>query len=255
MQSYDRLFPNQDTIPRGGFVNLIALPLQHEPRQLGNSVFIDDQFEPFPDQWAFLVSVPRVDPSLATKIAQEAIRTDQVVGVRFIELTDDQEDSKPWTTPPSRRNREIPITGPLPSTVTAVLSQRLYIEKQGLPSGVVPRSNEERAEFLNDYAWFLVGHRPGDRDKIGVAEAAATEAVRLTGERNSSYIDTLAAVKFATGDHSAAIALESKAVDVAKRQNKDTAELSETLHRYESEGKEVVKGGDRRSADTHRPTL
>ena len=139
MQSYDRLFPNQDTMPRGGFGNLIALPLQHEPRQLGNSVFIDEQFEPFPDQWAFLASVPRIDPALATKIAQEAIRTDQVVGVRFTELTDDQEDSKPWTSPPSKRDRAVPIVGPLPSTVRAVLSQRLYIEKQGLPSALLNR--------------------------------------------------------------------------------------------------------------------
>ena len=139
MQSYDRLFPNQDTMPRGGFGNLIALPLQYEPRQLGNSVFIDEQFEPFPDQWAFLASVPRIDPAQATKIAQEAIRTDQVVGVRFTELTDDQENSKPWTIPPSKRDREIPITGPLPSTVRAVLSQRLYIEKQGLPAALLNR--------------------------------------------------------------------------------------------------------------------
>ena len=139
MQSYDRLFPNQDTMPRGGFGNLIALPLQHEPRQLGNSVFIDEQFEPFSDQWAFLASVPRIDPTVVTKIAQDAIRTDQVVGVRFIELTDGQENSKPWTIPPSKRDREIPITGPLPATVRAVLSQRLYIEKQGLPAALLNR--------------------------------------------------------------------------------------------------------------------
>ena len=139
MQSYDRLFPNQDTMPRGGFGNLIALPLQHEPRQLGNSVFIDEQFEPFPDQWEFLASVPRIDPALATKIAQEAIRADQVVSVRFTELTDVQEDAKPWTIPPSKRDREIPIIGPLPSTVRAVLSQRLYIEKQGLPPALLNR--------------------------------------------------------------------------------------------------------------------
>jgi hypothetical protein len=43
MESYDRLFPSQDTLPRGGFGNLIALPLQHGPRALGNSVFLDDQ--------------------------------------------------------------------------------------------------------------------------------------------------------------------------------------------------------------------
>lgn len=36
MSSYDRLFPNQDTLPRGGFGNLIALPLQYEARQQGN---------------------------------------------------------------------------------------------------------------------------------------------------------------------------------------------------------------------------
>src|ERR1039457_1208110 len=58
MQSYDRLFPSQDTMPRGGFGNLIALPLQHGPRQEGNSVFLDDDFVAFPDdrQWAFLAS-------------------------------------------------------------------------------------------------------------------------------------------------------------------------------------------------------
>src|SRR5579862_726977 len=46
MKSYDRLFPNQDTIPRGGFGNLIALPLQYEPRQQGNSIFVDECLEP-----------------------------------------------------------------------------------------------------------------------------------------------------------------------------------------------------------------
>ncbi len=139
MQSYDRLFPNQNTMPRGGFGNLIALPLQYEPRQHGNSVFIDEQFEPFPDQWAFLASVPRIDPTLATKIAQEAIRTDQVVDVRFSELTDDHEDSTPWTAHPSKRNSAVSISGPLPSVVRAVLSQRLYIEKQGLPAALLNR--------------------------------------------------------------------------------------------------------------------
>ena len=48
--SYDRFFPNQDTLPHGGFGNLIALPLQKEPRDLGNSVFLDDQMVPYGDQ-------------------------------------------------------------------------------------------------------------------------------------------------------------------------------------------------------------
>ena len=47
--SYDRLFPNQDTLPKGGFGNLIALPLQKEARQRGSSVFVDDDLQPYPD--------------------------------------------------------------------------------------------------------------------------------------------------------------------------------------------------------------
>ena len=39
LDSYDRFFPSQDTMPKGGFGNLIALPLQHLPRSHGNSVF------------------------------------------------------------------------------------------------------------------------------------------------------------------------------------------------------------------------
>lgn len=56
-ESYDRFFPNQDTIPKGGFGNLIALPLQRIPRKLGNSVFVDDNFNPWPDQWDFLSKI------------------------------------------------------------------------------------------------------------------------------------------------------------------------------------------------------
>jgi len=47
LESYDRFFPNQDTIPKGGFGNLVALPLQRIPRKNGNSVFVDDNFVPY----------------------------------------------------------------------------------------------------------------------------------------------------------------------------------------------------------------
>ena len=59
--SYDRFFPNQDTLPHGGFGNLIALPLQKHPRGDGNSVFLDDQVVPHRDQWAFLSTVQRIE--------------------------------------------------------------------------------------------------------------------------------------------------------------------------------------------------
>jgi hypothetical protein len=53
LRSYDRFFPNQDTLPKGGFGNLIALPLQKRPRDSANSVFVDVNLAPYADQWAF----------------------------------------------------------------------------------------------------------------------------------------------------------------------------------------------------------
>ena len=62
LRSYDRFFPNQDTLPQGGFGNLIALPLQKAARDAGNSVFVDEHGVPFEDQWAFLASIERITP-------------------------------------------------------------------------------------------------------------------------------------------------------------------------------------------------
>ena len=88
MKSYDRLFPNQDTMPRGGFGNLIALPFQDGPRQQGNSVFVDETWTPYPDQWAYLASVPRASPADVEALAREASKKNQVVGVRMAEPTE-----------------------------------------------------------------------------------------------------------------------------------------------------------------------
>lgn len=57
LSSYDRLFPNQDRMPKGGFGNLIALPLQKKAREKGCSVFVDEELQPYPDQWAFLAAI------------------------------------------------------------------------------------------------------------------------------------------------------------------------------------------------------
>ncbi len=58
--SYDRFFPNQDRLPEGGFGNLIALPLQGKAREMGNSVFVDDAFEPHADQWGYLTETRKI---------------------------------------------------------------------------------------------------------------------------------------------------------------------------------------------------
>lgn len=60
LSSFDRLFPNQDYIPSGGFGNLISLPLQRKVRNNGNSLFIDDNFNPIIDQWGFFANIRRL---------------------------------------------------------------------------------------------------------------------------------------------------------------------------------------------------
>ena len=44
------LFANQDTLPQGGFGNLVALPLRKQARERGNTVFLDRSSEPHADQ-------------------------------------------------------------------------------------------------------------------------------------------------------------------------------------------------------------
>jgi hypothetical protein len=100
MESYDRLFPNQDTMPRGGFGNLIALPLQQDARQHGNTVFLNEQLTPYPDQWAYLAGIERIVPSAAEHIAADAVRRGLVIGVRSADL-DDGQNRTPWARAPS----------------------------------------------------------------------------------------------------------------------------------------------------------
>lgn len=134
LSSYDRLFPNQDTLPKGGFGNLIALPLQKKPRAAGNSVFLDEHFQPHQDQWAFLSSVRKIMRSQAESLAREAERRGRITGVRLA-LGDEDEDL-PWAAPPSRRRKEPPLTGPLPKTLEVVLGDQIYIAKENLPPGL-----------------------------------------------------------------------------------------------------------------------
>ena len=112
-RSYDRFFPSQDTLPHGGFGNLIALPLQGKPRKSGNSVFVDTDLNPFTDQWAYLSQLGRVPASRAESLVREAEKDGRVLGVKAVE-SDELLASAPWKAPPSRRPRDPPVIGPLP---------------------------------------------------------------------------------------------------------------------------------------------
>ncbi|MHB8420902.1 MAG: TOTE conflict system archaeo-eukaryotic primase domain-containing protein [Myxococcales bacterium] len=136
MDSYDRLFPNQDTLPRGGFGNLIALPFQAKARPLGNTLFVDDALKPWQDQWGFLAGVPRLAPELVESLASEASRKGLVVGVRSADPVD-PEDAAPWTRLPSGRRQPARVPGPLPAELKVVRAQRLFIEKSDVPSSLL----------------------------------------------------------------------------------------------------------------------
>ena len=138
MDSYDRFFPNQDTMPKGGFGNLIGLPLQWMPRQDDNSVFVDSDFRPYPDQWKFLAGIQRMAPDSVEALVREAMRAGDVIGVR-ISLTDDSDEEEPWTVPPSKKRLSMPVGGPLPERVAIIRSNLLYIEKKGLPPAMLNR--------------------------------------------------------------------------------------------------------------------
>ena len=135
--SYDRFFPNQDTLPKGGFGNLIALPLQKRPRESGNSVFLDESFKPCADQWDRLAKVESIATGQAEVIVRDAEKKGRVIAVRLAPTEDDDSSSGfPWCAPPSRRRKEPSITGPVPQSIELVLSDQVYIAKTGLPDGL-----------------------------------------------------------------------------------------------------------------------
>jgi superfamily II DNA or RNA helicase len=132
LDSYDRLFPNQDTMPQGGFGSLIALPLQKKPREKGNSIFLNKDCIPYSDQWAYLSTLGRMSPNEVEAIVGEAERRRRVLGVRM--ATPDEPDDAPWTAPPSRQRKELRIGEPLPEQITLVLGNQIYIKKERLPA-------------------------------------------------------------------------------------------------------------------------
>jgi superfamily II DNA or RNA helicase len=137
LDSYDRLFPNQDTMPKGGFGNLIAIPLQKIPRANKNSVFVDAEFRPYPDQWEFIASIKRMSADAVEAVVLEAQKRGDILGVR-INSTED-EDVDPWALPPSKARAEREILGPFPAQVQVVRSNLVYVEKTALPSAMLNR--------------------------------------------------------------------------------------------------------------------
>lgn len=128
-------FPNQDTMPLGGFGNLIALPLQRKAREVGNSIFVDKDLRPYADQWAYLSSLPRISADTVFKIADEAELSGQVLGVRM--PVDDDHADEPWKMLPSRRSKPKRIETAIPRSINVVVADQIYIDRTELPPALI----------------------------------------------------------------------------------------------------------------------
>ena len=139
-ESYDRLFPNQDIMPEGGFGNLIALPLQKQARQNGNSLFVDQDLKPYTDQWQHLSQVHTVSTkqlaSLLSKLTPDALR-----------ISDQQtiDSQPPWEQGAKLKSSTIDNC---PKQLTVVLANHVYFNLDEIPAPLTARL-KRLASFSN----------------------------------------------------------------------------------------------------------
>lgn len=143
--SFDRLFPNQDTLPKGGFGNLIALPLQREVRNNGFSEFLDATGNTAADQWALLSGIERISetqidsaldllPSPIGRLLAAPESESQTLGIAV------KGETPPWDlTPSGSIDVNADALARCPPRASAFRSNLLYIEKQGLPPLILNR--------------------------------------------------------------------------------------------------------------------
>jgi hypothetical protein len=132
--SYDRFFPSKDYMPKGGFGNLIALPLQKKARENGNSVFIDDQFIPYKDQWNYLGNVKQLSKVETEELVRSAAINGMILGIKPVT---NEECEEPWNITPGKKIALSFKTGELPDHIKIVLGNQIYIEKEGLPPSLI----------------------------------------------------------------------------------------------------------------------
>ena len=126
-KSYDRFFPNQDTLPEGGLGNLVALPLQGNARKNSNSVFVNEFFEPYPDQWEYLLNVRKLSEQALEELLKQNADT-----MSFGDLSKTSEN-KPWEVPAANKIVQTDFT----SEIVITKSNMLYITLNQLSSKVL----------------------------------------------------------------------------------------------------------------------
>ena len=134
-KSYDRFFPNQDTMPKGGFGNLVALPLQGNARKNGNSLFVDENFSPHPDQWEYLGSIQKLSSERVDELVSALCKSGDLG-----ELISEKED-KPWET-----KRQILLSvEEYPESLEIVYSNMLYVPTKDLSAGLINKIKRSAA--------------------------------------------------------------------------------------------------------------
>ena len=126
LNSYDRFFPNQDRLPEGGFGNLVALPLQGQARKNLNSVFVDDDFLAYKDQWTFLYNIKKLREDDVDKLLNLHVNEE------FGALSTSSE-SKPWVTPTSQDLTKADFY----STMEIVKADKIYIPLKSISAKVL----------------------------------------------------------------------------------------------------------------------
>ena len=135
LTSYDRLFPSQDSMPKGGFGNLIALPLQKERRDRGFTVFVDEWLQPVPDQWNHLATLRPLTAGGIESAISRCAGKGHPLDVPLVDVGEGEQEV-PWRRS-TVHTAEIP--GPLPAAVTATLAGQLFFEKAQLPQPLANR--------------------------------------------------------------------------------------------------------------------
>ena len=124
-EAFDRMLPAQATIPDGGFGNLIALPFQGKAQREGNSVFVDEQFEPFPDQWLYLSQVQPIPRSTVQDLIEAAGNNPHGPATATV-----ANKGKRYAQRPRKR---LPLTSrDFPSPLPVIQADMLYIPEKSL---------------------------------------------------------------------------------------------------------------------------
>ena len=146
-KSYDRFFPNQDFMPAGGFGNLVALPLQGRARKEGNSVFVNDDFVPFTDQWTYLQDMKKMSAAEVEILVSRYYK--EPLGV-----LSKSSESTPWERPQPRAMTKTDF----PKGISIKRSSGIYIPTLGLSAKVVNHL-KRLAAFKNPEFYAKLGMR------------------------------------------------------------------------------------------------